>query len=730
LRFGEYSANMLQIQVYGLPKTVNLKGRKIILTLNYDYDIDNLVTDDGDNIVSSQGSNLIGAYFSTTDLFTGYINSSTSDVVKTDRVLLAYDRAYTDRDINIAEWWNSYWTTHAEDSITLATFRNSMLAQFGIPYVPKALLNDDVVIHNTLTTLSTLTLGTVLSLVCQLQCCCPNINSQGKLEFVTLATSSYSIEDNVAGLQSTWKDFTTEKITGIGVYDTSKDLAQLIGTNENVYNLAGNIFLLGMTAEEITTVCTAILNEIKDIQYTPCTINCIVGNVTHNLGDYIATQEGSAYIMSQSFSGSLLVDERIDSPAMSPTLNASVDSVNDEFINGLKFSKITKTVDEISSEVYDPDTGESKISQLATTIILKVDANGKIVEAELSAEPSGSAFKILADNIDFIADDVLTLAAKNIGIQATNFKIDKTTGLMECKGGSIGGFTIDTTKLYNGMTSLSDTTNDGVYVGTDGIALGKGKFKVTNAGALTATSGNIGGILISNTNGLLATSSSGAVAIYPTGMIYITNSAETKAINLSNGTITANYGTSSTTISGGGIKIVDAGGADFYLQGPSSGARINFEVSGSGSYAKFSNLSVTGTKSRVVETEDYGDRLMYCYETPTPMFGDIGEGIIAEDGKCYIWLDPVFAQTINSNGYQVFLQKYGKGECYVTERKSNYFVVEGDAGLSFGWELKAKQSDYEMKRLDRFTEQPSISNDYGNDAIEHIKEIQQEREVV
>lgn len=49
--------------------------------------------------------------------------------------------------------------------------------------------------------------------------------------------------------------------------------------------------------------------------------------------------------------------------------------------------------------------------------------------------------------------------------------------------------------IYNGMTSLSDTSHDGFYIGTDGIALGKGKFKVTKAGALTATEATITGAI-------------------------------------------------------------------------------------------------------------------------------------------------------------------------------------------------------------------------------------------
>lgn len=63
-------------------------------------------------------------------------------------------------------------------------------------------------------------------------------------------------------------------------------------------------------------------------------------------------------------------------------------------------------------------------------------------------------------------------------------------------GGTIGGFTIGSSSLYNGKSSLSDKTYDGVYVGTDGIALGKGKFKVTKKGVITAEEGYIGDFTI------------------------------------------------------------------------------------------------------------------------------------------------------------------------------------------------------------------------------------------
>lgn len=135
-----------------------------------------------------------------------------------------------------------------------------------------------------------------------------------------------------------------------------------------------------------------------------------------------------------------------------------------------------------------------------------------------------------------------------------------------------------------------------------------------------------------------------------------------------------------------------------------------------------------GTKSRIVETDQYSDRLLYCYETPSPMFGDVGEGVISEDGRCYVWLDPVFAQTITTTQYQVFLQKYGTGDCWIAERKPGYFVVEGTAGLAFGWELKAKQADFDQYRLERNTEtyKPD-TRDYGGEAAQHIDDLKKGR---
>lgn len=171
-------------------------------------------------------------------------------------------------------------------------------------------------------------------------------------------------------------------------------------------------------------------------------------------------------------------------------------------------------------------------------------------------------------------------------------------------------------------------------------------------------------------------------------------------------------------------------------------AGVNVDGNTMGTYGQHcsvsGNLTVSGVKNRLVSTKSYGDRYLSCYETPTPMFGDVGEGKIGEDGKCYVQIDAIFSETVSLSQYQVFLQKYGEGDCWVSGRNGTHFVVEGTAGLSFGWELKAKQADFSQMRMTKAMRDPAdgdsymtiSDNDYANDLLNHILSISGEREVL
>ena len=143
-----------------------------------------------------------------------------------------------------------------------------------------------------------------------------------------------------------------------------------------------------------------------------------------------------------------------------------------------------------------------------------------------------------------------------------------------------------------------------------------------------------------------------------------------------------------------------------YMKAGKEDANGGFYVIGNGlvkgSHVTAEGIYTSGTKNRIVDTENYGQRLQYCYEMPSPFFGDIGEAETDENGLCYVQIDDIFGETVLRNDkYNVFLQKEGCGDLWIEEKTADYFLVKGTPNLSFSWELKAKQADYTLERLEK-----------------------------
>lgn len=139
-------------------------------------------------------------------------------------------------------------------------------------------------------------------------------------------------------------------------------------------------------------------------------------------------------------------------------------------------------------------------------------------------------------------------------------------------------------------------------------------------------------------------------------------------------------------------------------------------------------LTVTGSKNRIVKTENFDKVLHYCLESPTPYFMDIGHGVISEDGKCYIGIEEVFGETVDLvSDYHVQLTKYGPGDIWVADKQPAHFVVEGTPGLRFAWEIKAKQKGYSNERLEKYERlEYEEEADYGALGYEYMIEYEKE----
>lgn len=185
----------------------------------------------------------------------------------------------------------------------------------------------------------------------------------------------------------------------------------------------------------------------------------------------------------------------------------------------------------------------------------------------------------------------------------SNFSVNNQ-GALTAKSGYIGngtsGFTISNSAIYNKKGGYSNNTA-GVYLGTDGIGLGAGNFYVTSAGALHATSGDIGGWrLTSNAirsandvtymggKGMYFGSSGLSMGanfhVDSNGNLYANNGEFVGKVNASSGKI-AGWTINSTSLTGGNTTISSSGAM--------SGNKWSITADGK---ATFENINITGGK--------------------------------------------------------------------------------------------------------------------------------------
>lgn len=135
------------------------------------------------------------------------------------------------------------------------------------------------------------------------------------------------------------------------------------------------------------------------------------------------------------------------------------------------------------------------------------------------------------------------------------------------------------------------------------------------------------------------------------------------------------------------------------------------------------------SKSCYIETDDYGTRLQYTYETASPYFGDIGDAETDENGICYVQIDDIMRETTSEDThYSVFLQKEGPGDIWVDTKATDYFVVKGTPNLRFSWEIKMRQKEGSYKRLELLPETSPDDIDYASEAEQVYEEYLSEME--
>ena len=317
----------------------------------------------------------------------------------------------------------------------------------------------------------------------------------------TLTTKSNTMRSDLDGLTSTVSAVTTR------VETVEDDLGVV---EENILDVQSTVSELEQTASSIALRVTQ--NE-TDISALEVDVSGIKTRVSNAEGDITSLEQTATSLTTRisSAEGSIT------------TLTTSVNGLKTRVTNAEgDISTLEQTTEELSATVStkaDETGGEASSFGWSLTssgfylysngsTVMSVTNSGLTLEGHITATSGELSELTVTGRLYFGGNDEYYIDPNyddgSYYIYLPGFRVDDASGAvfsgrLSAPSGTIGGFTISTSKIYKTKTTYSSTTA-GVYLGTDGIGLGAGTFYVTSAGALYSTSGTIGGFTIGSSS--------------------------------------------------------------------------------------------------------------------------------------------------------------------------------------------------------------------------------------
>lgn len=616
--------------------------------------------------------------------------------------ITAYDAMYGVINAEVVQWYDNL-----TFPITMRDFRNSFFDYLGLQQVEIALINDDILIEKTIDA-DSISGKQIITAICELNGVFGHINRQGLFDYVSLLKRKQMI---YPGMEDVYP--------GSGIYPSMmvENYGETLYPSEELFP-SDDLFPHEYPHESVSTKryisCeyedfeTQLISQLQ-IRQEENDIGVIHGTGTNT---YIVQDNFLVYgkssddlkqiakklfskingVYYRPFKASLQGNPCIEvgDIVVIHTRYKEVESyVLERTIKGIQALRDTFESQGVYEYEEKVNSSNKEIRQL----------KGKTNVLERTIEQTRSEIKDVESNLQ----SEITQTAEQIKLKVS-------------KGEVSGELSVEAGKIF--------LRNNRIAIESDYFTLTEdGKIKAIDGeftGTITSSNANIfgGGRLILTSDGSLSR---------PGIKVYHGNNT----VSIDGSSIALDGLDSSITLEGGGVIINDdygVGGNVLLLNSSNvvfGSNRAIFE----GNLSVFGNLMVAGEdKQRLVNTKLYGQRGMYCYEMPSPIFGDVGHGVIGEDGLCYVDIDQIFLETVDiGQSYQIFLQSYTEHNVYVAEKQPNYFVVKGQQNTEFDWELKAKQFDARSKRLEEnFAEDNYEETDYVASATEYLTQYEQE----
>ena len=280
------------------------------------------------------------------------------------------------------------------------------------------------------------------------------INSQISTIGSTISTIESTIETQSSDIATLDSKISTQNSTietlnsKINTQDSKiNTLSSTVSTQGSTINSINSIIeTLNSTVETQNSAIQTLDSNVKIIGSAFQVKDGTLTGISEILTNILKTDYAEVDLMN--VTNAWIVDGKIKEGAIGTTeiadasiTTAKIDELSADVIKTgtLRTERLILTTDEV-----DPETGEKKVA-LITALNAKVnDGEGNILDGAV------------------IADDTIEASKVNV-VDLNAFEA------------TIGNFHIGTSSMYNGKESLTDPTN-GVYLGTDGIALGQGSL--------------------------------------------------------------------------------------------------------------------------------------------------------------------------------------------------------------------------------------------------------------
>lgn len=229
-----------------------------------------------------------------------------------------------------------------------------------------------------------------------------------------------------------------------------------------------------------------ILADIQGYQYQPLSADNALLNPAAEMGDGVTVNGVYSGIFTRDTQFGRLMASDISAPTDEEIEHEfAVESPSDRQYT--RFVQQTKSMLRITNMAIEAEVEqrESDVEAINATLLIQADQ----IAAKVSKQsPEGQTS--FGWNLTDTQWTVFSGDESNTILKATSSGLE-VKGTIKADSGYIGGengFIITANKIYKNISQFGGTQSTGVYIGTDGIQLGR-NFKVDSAGNLTANSG-------------------------------------------------------------------------------------------------------------------------------------------------------------------------------------------------------------------------------------------------